>query len=194
MRLVAFSLCVGLTFGAGGASAQQVYGRPTAVVVSGPDVGTEAPDFLLPWAAAEGVGPVGEPFILRNLRGKTVVLVFYPRDFTATCTTEMRSFSEQYQHLFGDQVVVVGISADPLETHARFAATVGIPFRLLTDPDQKVSKKYGSADQEGYNRSAVYVVRPDGRVGYRELRFNALDPKAYADLRKAVQAAAGRAS
>jgi peroxiredoxin Q/BCP len=48
----------------------------------------------------------------------------------------MRTFTDQYDSLFGSDVVVVGISADSLSTHSRFAASLGIPFRLLSDPDQ----------------------------------------------------------
>ncbi|HXE58094.1 MAG TPA: peroxiredoxin [Gemmatimonadales bacterium] len=174
---------------AGQHAAPEQLGQPTAVVVSGPEVGTEAPDFLLSWAGRDGLGPIDRPFTLRAHRGKVVVLLFYPKDFTPTCTVEMASFGDRYDELFGPGVVVAGINADSLETHARFAARLNLPFPLLTDPGQRVSRLYGSADRDGYNRRTVYVIGPDGKVAYRDVRFNPLDPRAYDELRRAVQAA-----
>jgi peroxiredoxin Q/BCP len=163
-------------------------GRPAAIIVSGPREGDRAPDFSLPWASKDTAG-VDPWFSLSFQRGKIVVLAFYPKDFTSGCTAEMRTFTDQYEDLFGDDVVVVGISADSLQTHRRFAQSLGIPFRLLSDPDQAVSRKYGSADRNGYNRRTVYVVDRKGRVAYADLRFGSLDPKSYADLKAAVRAA-----
>jgi len=166
-------------------------GPPTAVMVSGPDVGRRAPTFRLPWASKEGVGPADQPYDLALDRGKTVVLAFYPRDFTNSSTAEMRTFAERYDSLFGSEVVVVGISTDPLETHSRFAASLDLPFRLLSDPTQEVARRYASNDRSGYLRRTVYVVGADGKVQYRNLRFNALDPKHYAELGAAVRRSRG---
>jgi thioredoxin-dependent peroxiredoxin len=162
----------------------------TAVLVGGPDVGRRAPDFSLPWAGKDGIGPIEAPYQLASDRGKTVVVAFYPRDFTSGCTAEMRTFAQQYDSLFGPDVVVVGISTDSLETHQRFASSLNLPFRLLSDPDQRISKQYASKDRGGYNRRTVYVIGPDGRVKFRNLQFNALDPQDYAELRKAIRAPA----
>jgi peroxiredoxin Q/BCP len=171
------------------ASAQapaQGKGAPTAVVVSGPDVGQSAPDFRLPWATRDSIGAVDSDFMLRNHRGKTVVLAFYPKDFTSGCTAEMQQFTDRYSEMFGGDVVLVGISVDSVESHQRFAQSIGMPFALLSDPDQMVAKRYGSAGNNGYNRRTVYVIGPDGRVTYRNMQFGALDPKAYDALKKAV--------
>jgi peroxiredoxin Q/BCP len=164
-------------------------GPPTAVLVSGPDVGRRAPSLRLPWANKDGVGPADQPYDLSLDRGKTVVLAFFPRDFTSGCTAEMRTFAEQYDSLFGPDVVVLGISTDSLATHARFAASLNLPFRLLSDPAQDVAKRYAANDKSGYLRRVVYVIGPDGKVSYRNMRFNALDPKHYADLGAAVRRA-----
>jgi peroxiredoxin Q/BCP len=164
-------------------------GPPTAVMVSGPDVGRRAPLFRLPWANKDGVGPADQPYDLSLDRGKTVVLAFFPRDFTSGCTAEMRTFAEQYDSLFGPDVVLVGISTDSLATHTRFAASLNLPFRLLSDPTQGVARRYAAGDRSGYLRRVVYVIGADGKVRYRNLRFNALDPKHYADLGAAVRRA-----
>lgn len=159
----------------------------TVVLLGGPDVGRRAPDFSLPWASKSGISPIEAPYQLASDRGKTVVVAFYPRDFTKGCTAQMRTFAEQYDSLFGPDVVLVGISTDSLETHQRFAASLNLPFRLLSDPDQRVSKQYASKDRGGYNRRTVYVIGPDGKVKFRNMRFNALDPSAYAELREAIK-------
>ena len=163
----------------------------TVVLMGGPDVGKRAPDFSLPWANREGVGPVESPYQLASDRGRTVVVAFYPRDFTKGCTAQLQTFAEQYDSLFGPDVTLVGISTDSVTTHSRFAASLNLPFRLLSDPEQRVSKQYASKDSGGYNRRTVYVIGPDGRVRYRNMKFNALDPKAYSELRAAVKTVRG---
>lgn len=184
---VALTLPALLMAGVSPLSAQDsTVGRPTAVLVDGPRVGDRAPDFSLPWATRDSIGQ--EPwFSLSGQRGRVVVLAFYPKDFTSGCTAEMKTFTAQYDDLFGEGVVLVGISADSLATHVRFAQSLGAPFRLLSDPDQKVARKFGSAGEGGYNRRTIYVIDAKGRVSYTDMRFGALDPKAYRDLKSAIQ-------
>jgi peroxiredoxin Q/BCP len=174
------------------ASAQKDTAQKVKVVLmGGPEVGKRAPDFSLPWANREGIGPIESPYQLASDRGKTVVVAFYPRDFTKGCTAQLQTFAEQYDSLFGPDVTLVGISTDSVTTHSRFAASLNLPFRLLSDPLQRVSKQYASKDSGGYNRRTVYVIGPDGRVKYRNMKFNALDPQAYSELRTAVRAVRG---
>src|SRR3954470_2563957 len=103
----------------------------------------------------------------------------------------MRPFGEQYDSLFGHDGVVVGVSTNSIEPHQGFAPSLKLPFRLLSDPDQRVAKEYASKDKGGYNRRTVYVIGPDGRVKFRNMRFNALDPRDYAELRQAIKAPGG---
>jgi thioredoxin-dependent peroxiredoxin len=172
-------------------SAQGGTGQPTAVLISGPEVGRMAPDFTLPWANKDGLGPADTPYQLWRDRGKTVVVAFYPRDFTSSGTTQMREFGERYDSLFGRDVVLVAISSDSLETHGRFASSLNLPFRLLSDPEQRVARKYGSDDSSGFPRRTVFVIGPDGKVKYRNLDFDAQDPKDYAALGRAIRSARG---
>jgi thioredoxin-dependent peroxiredoxin len=171
-------------------AAQAADGNPKAVLVGGPNEGTIAPEFSLPWATKESVGSES-PYELWRDRGKTVVLAFYPADFTKGCTAELQTFADQYDTLFGADVVVLGISADSLDSHKRFAASLDLPFRLLSDPDLKVARKYASNGDGGRAKRTVYVIGPDGRVKYRNMKFNALDPKDYSALGSAVEAARG---
>ncbi|MBA3658385.1 MAG: redoxin domain-containing protein [Gemmatimonadales bacterium] len=161
----------------------------TASLISGPDIGRRAPDFTLPWASKDGVGPIEMPYQLRRDQGKTVVIAFLPRAFTRSSVEQLQSFAQHYDSLFGPEVSVVGITTDPLETQGRFAARYGVPFRLLSDPAQRVARKYGSNDPRGLGRRTIYVVGPDGTVKYRNLRFNPADPSQFTKLRTAVRAA-----
>ena len=174
-----------------GLAAQAADANPKAVLVSGPREGTRAPEFSLPWASKETVGPPDSPYELWRDRGKTVVLAFYPADFTKGCTAEMQTFADQYDTLFGTDVVVLGISSDSLESHRRFAASLDLPFRLLSDPDLSVARKYASKGDAGRAKRTVFVIGPDGKVKYQNLKFNALDPKDYSALGSAVRSARG---
>lgn len=174
-----------------GVAAQAAGGNPTAVLVDIPREGTRAPEFSLRWATKDAIGTPDSPYELWRDRGKTVVLAFYPADFTKGCTAEFQTFADQYDTLFGADVVVLGISSDSLESHKRFAASLDLPFRLLSDPDLKVARKYGSHGAGGRAKRTVFVIGPDGKLKYQNLKFNALDPKDYSALGSAVQAARG---
>ncbi len=170
-------------------SAQETQGPPTGFLVSGPDAGEMAPEFTLPWATKDSVGPADAPFRLGHQRGKVVVLAFFPRDFTSGCTAEMRTFADQFPTMFGEDVVVAGISVDSLTTHVGFAQSLNLPFQLLSDPTQAVARKYGSNGSGDTMRRTVYVLDKDGRVVYRNLRFGALDPTSYDELKAAIREA-----
>ncbi|HEU4649078.1 MAG TPA: redoxin domain-containing protein [Gemmatimonadales bacterium] len=163
-----------------------------AYLVRGPDVGFTAPDFNLQWASKDttsldfgGYGPFKD-------RGRVIVLAFYPRDFTRTDSLQLSTFRDRYDQLFGPDVVVFGVSVDPVDKHQRFAAKLDLPFRLLSDPDQKVAAAYGSKDTGGINRRTVYVIGRDGKVAWRNLRFNASARASYDELGRAVRAALKR--
>jgi peroxiredoxin Q/BCP len=166
-------------------------GEPTVSFVSGPEVGDLAPEFTLPWATRDSVGPADAPFRLGHLRGKVVVLAFYPRDFTSGCTAEWRTFADQYDLMFGEGVEVVGLSVDSAATHVSFASSLKLPFKLLSDPTQAVARRYGANGSQGSMRRAVYVIDREGRVTYRDLRFGALDQRSYDDLKAAIREARG---
>jgi peroxiredoxin Q/BCP len=183
-----FSLLLGCLVALTSGAAAQDGAPASAFLASGPSQGDRAPDFSLPWSTKDGVGNE-QWFSLTAQRGKTVVLAFFPAAFTKGCTSEMQTFTERYDELFGPDVVVAAISYDSVETQARFASSLGVPFKLLSDPNLAVAKKYGSANSDGKARRTVYVIDKSGRVAYRDLRFNAVDPSSYSDLKQAVQAA-----
>lgn len=192
-RLTAGLTVLALALGGGSRLWAQADSRqpptPTARIVKGPETGQRAPDFTLPWASRDAIGPEDQPFRLTDNLGKVVVLAFYARDFTPGSIAELQGLAGVADSS-GPEVVVVAVSSDSLETHHRFATSIGIKFLLLSDPDQRVARRYGSDGSDGVDRPTVYVIKPDGKVSYRDLGLETQDKKEYESLRRAVAKAA----
>jgi peroxiredoxin Q/BCP len=122
-------------------------------------VGDVAPDFTLP-------DQTGQPVQLRQLLGrKAVVLYFYPKDASPGCTLEARAFQGSYDAFADAGAEVVGISADSVGSHRRFAAQEGLSFRLLSDRDGAVREMYGVEKTLGIVPGRVtFVIDPSGVV------------------------------
>ena len=106
------------------------------IIMTEIQVGEAAPDLTLP-------DQDGKPFTLSSLRGKVVVLYFYPKDFTSGCTKEACHFRDAYEDFTENGVEVIGVSADSQESHRRFRNTYLLPFSLLSDEKEEVKKLYG---------------------------------------------------
>jgi peroxiredoxin Q/BCP len=163
----------------------------TAPAALAPDVGQMAPDFTLPWADSAGVRPA--PVKLSDLRGKVVVIAFYPADRTTGCTAEMTKFRDEYTTLFGENVVVLPVSGDGLESHASWARDMKMPFALVSDVGLSVAELYGSKPapnpaRPGTPRASrnTFVVGKDGRIAWRKISFQALVEAAYTTLAEEV--------
>ncbi len=162
-----------------------------------PEVGAMAPDFSARFADAKGVNAT--PISLADLRGKVVVLAFYPLDRSKGCTIELQKFRDEYTKIFGPgagtDVVVLPVSVDSLETHASWIAEEKFPFALVSDQEQVVAKLYGSTmDGRPYDARTVFVIDGTGKITYRNLKFGALNEQAYSDLAAEVAKASGGAS
>jgi peroxiredoxin Q/BCP len=96
-----------------------------------------APAFTLP-------STTGKDLALSEMRGKKVVLYFYPKDDTPGCTKESCNFRDNMARLKGHGAAVLGVSRDTIASHAKFRAKYGLPFELLSDPDAQVGKAYGA--------------------------------------------------
>ena len=126
--------------------------------------GKKAPAFTLPDAS-------GEKVALKDFAGQHVILYFYPRDDTPGCTKEACGFRDDIRRFEKQDAVVLGVSPDGPESHAKFAKKYKLPFTLLCDPDKKVMTKYGAFGEkmmygkktQGVIRSTVWVG-PDGKV------------------------------
>jgi thioredoxin-dependent peroxiredoxin len=115
--------------------------------------GQPAPDFSLRDAA-------GNTVRLADLRGKKVVLYFYPKDDTPGCTKEACGFRDQYARFEDRGVVVLGVSPDDEASHTSFATKFGLPFRLLADPEGRVADAYGVwKEKNNYGRTYMGVER-----------------------------------
>jgi peroxiredoxin Q/BCP len=145
-----------------------------------PAIGTMAPDFTLDVAGKNGVEA---PITLSKLRGKVVVLAFYPADRTQGCTAEMTKFRDEYEKLFGKDVVVLPISRDGLESHASWAKDMNMPFVLGADTSGTVARAYGSqvAPGRGFLRN-VYIIGKDGMIAHSIIRLNALSEDQYTEI------------
>jgi peroxiredoxin Q/BCP len=158
--------------------------------VSAPEIGQMAPDFSLAWA--DGSGARSAPVSISGNKGKVVVLAFYPKDRTTGCTAELTKFRDEYDKLFGKDVVVLPISVDDVASHTAWAKEMNFPFALVADPELKAAEMYGSrmAGRPMSGRT-VFVIGKDGTIAWRDLRFNALNEGAYDALAAAVAKARG---
>ena len=123
--------------------------------------GDMAPDFTLP-------STIGEKVTLSDYRGKkNVLLLFYPLDFSPTCSRETRAAGEILPDQQSRDVEVLGISVDSLWSHKAFAPQNGITYPLLADfhPKGEVSRKYGVyLDDKGFSARTAFIVGKDGKI------------------------------
>lgn len=120
-------------------------------------IGDKAPTFEL-------LDQDGTPWKMEDHLGKKVIVVyFYPKDDTPGCLKEACAFRDRYEQFIQMGAEVVGISSDDQRSHAEFAAKYKLPFRLLSDPDQKVRKAYGALDLFLPGR-VTYVIDKQGVV------------------------------
>jgi peroxiredoxin Q/BCP len=141
-------------------------------------VGEIAPDFELD-------GTDGR-FKLSDHRGQTVLLLFYPGDFTPVCTKQMCSYSDSWEAFAKLDATVVGISAQSVERHHQFQSMHGIPMPLLADVERAVAKAYGVSQPILGTRRAVFIVDADGRIAYRHVHLLGIDFQTVDELREAL--------
>lgn len=129
-----------------------------------PKIGDKAPQFTLESTDGKTVN-------LTDFKGKDVVLYFYPKDDTPGCTAEACSFRDASSELEKDGITVLGVSADSLESHAKFREKHSLNFPLLSDPTADVAKMYGAWKEKNlYGRRSwgvgrvTYWIGGDGRV------------------------------
>jgi len=126
--------------------------------------GAKAPDFTLP-------SHDGTKLKLSSLRGRPVVLYFYPKDDTPGCTTEACGFRDARAKLARHEAVVLGVSPDTPESHQAFRRKYKLPFTLLADVDHKVAGKYGAwREKNMYGKKSMgiarstFIIAADGTV------------------------------
>ena len=136
-------------------------------------VGQPAPDFEIP--STKNIEKLNEPVKLSDYRGKWVVLLFYPLDFTFVCPTELTMFSDRYDDFEGIGAEVIGISTDSAFSHRAWLQTPrdkggveGLRFPLGADITKKMSKDYGVLiDDKGIALRGLFVIDPEGVLRYK---------------------------
>ena len=136
--------------------------------MSKPAVQSQAPDFTA--AVAGGTYPSGETVTLSQLRGKPVVLYFYPKDDTPGCTKQACALRDEWAAL-SEKALVFGISTDPVKSHEKFIKKYDLPFPLIADDDQKIVNAYGVwVEKSMYGKTymgterSTFVIDEAGRI------------------------------
>lgn len=142
-----------------------------------PQPGENAPEFTLPSDA-------GGATALRDLRGRKVVLYFYPKDDTSGCTTQACEFRDAWADVQAAGAVVLGVSPDGIGSHGKFRAKYDLPFPLLADEDHAVADAYGVwGEKSMYGRTyqgvlrTTFVIDEQGRISHV---FEKVKPKGHA--------------
>jgi len=178
-----------VTFAASVAGAQASSAAGTVAPAAFPAIGDAAPDFS--GTATDSTGKA-IPVSLSSLRGKVVVLAFYPADRSSGCTAELNKFRDEYRTLFGDDVVVLPASIDSLGSHSSWAKEAHFPFAMIADTKSELATKYGSqGGARPYFKRTVFVIGKDGKVAYADTRFNALAQDGYDKLATEIKKARG---
>jgi peroxiredoxin len=150
-------------------------------------VGDPAPDFKLPYATIDSVA--SDSLVLSSLVGKrNVVLAFYPADWSGGCTKEVCTLRDNFSSLGAVNADVVGISGDYVFSHYEWAKFHKLPFRLASDHNHAVAKRYGSFNETyGFNRRTVFVVDKQGKLAYIDLKYSPRDEVSFNNLQTALK-------
>jgi len=119
--------------------------------------GDLAPDFTLTSESGESVS-------LSSLKGKPVVLYFYPKDFTPGCTKEACAFRDTFAEFQAAGVEVLGVSVDDVESHQKFKSEHNLNFTLLADTEKKVSTAYGVMSAMGFSNRITFLIDREGKI------------------------------
>ncbi|MEZ4225674.1 MAG: peroxiredoxin [Polyangiaceae bacterium] len=163
--------------GAAAAQAPAAAASPTSLLT----VGAAAP-------ALEVKAHNGEVVDLTKLRGKPVVVYFYPKDDTPGCTVEAQGIRDDWSEFTKLNAVVIGVSTDDNESHKAFAEKHELPFLLLPDKDGAIAKAFGVSLTLGYAKRVSFVIDKAGKISKV---FPNVTPKGHAKELAAAIAAAG---
>lgn len=166
--------------GSGAAPGQPAPGPRQGLV----PVGAQAPDFSV--RAHDG-----QEVSLSKLRGRAVILYFYPKDGTPGCTVEAEQFTASHADLEAAGAVVLGVSSDDADSHVEFAEEHGLPFLLLPDEDHVLARAYGVKTTFGMTQRVTFLI---DRMGVVARVYEDVTPKKHAaeilaDLRRMNAAA-----
>ena len=139
------------------------------------EAGTMAPEFTLP-------DQNGTIHMLKEYRGKKVILYFYPKDNTAGCTKQACGFAERYPQFLEKGAVVLGVSKDSVKSHKNFETKYELPFTLLSDPERQVIEAYDVwKEKKNYGKVSMGVVRTTYLIDENGIIVKAMDKVKAAD-------------
>lgn len=133
--------------------------------------GTKAPEFRLNCTPDQELA-------LSELKGKNVVLVFYPADWSPVCSDEMSLFNASMPLFEKHNAIAIGISVDSKWCHMAFAQERSLKFPLLADfePKGEISKKYEVYDEKGHSKRAIYLIDTEGIIRWSYLSPDGINP------------------
>jgi thioredoxin-dependent peroxiredoxin len=154
-------------------------------------IGDKAPSFST--TAVGGSYGNGTPLSLTDLKGKAVVLYFYPKDDTPGCTTQACGIRDSWKEIESTGAVLFGVSIDPVKAHEKFITKFDLPFPLLSDTEKEIVNAYGVwVEKSMYGKKymgterTTFVIDPQGKIA---AIFPKVKPGEHADLvLKALQA------
>lgn len=118
-----------------------------------PQEGNKAPDFNLPASNGENIA-------LKDLKGKNVVVYFYPKDDTSGCTVEACGLRDSFKEIEKLNAIILGVSPDSVKSHGKFISKFQLPFTLLADEDKKMCQDYGVwVEKSMYGKKYMGVAR-----------------------------------
>jgi peroxiredoxin Q/BCP len=173
MRALPLVLLLGI---AGGCKSEP----PASAPATPPDVGAAAPEFSL-------VGSDGKTHKLSELRGRNVVLAWFPKAFTGGCTKECKSLSEGGQAIRAYDVAYFAVSTDTPEDNKKFAESLGADFPILADPGGEAARAFGVIGKDGVHAKRwTFYIGPDGTV--RDIDREVKPDSAAPDIVKRLEA------
>ena len=149
-------------------------------------VGEKAPGFSLPYATRDSIARA--PLSLSSLEGqRSVVVAFYPADWSGGCTKEVCTLRDNFADLGALNAEIVAISGDYVFSHHEWAKHHDLPFRLASDHDHAVAKKYGVYNAAtGHDNRTVFVVGKDGKIAYDDYHYSVADSVSFDKLKTAL--------
>jgi thioredoxin-dependent peroxiredoxin len=159
-KFAKFALAAAVVF-----SSAAVTAYAAGLFVDQPTVGQAAPTFSLP-------SQDGTPVSLDSMKGKWVVLYFYPKDMSRGCTVEAHKFQDDLPKYDAANAVILGVSVDTVDSHKQFCTKDSLTFHLLADPDHKMVESYGSFGLKLPQRDDIipvaqrntFLIDPKGKI------------------------------
>lgn len=149
-------------------------------------IGDRFIDFALPYATQDTI--IHQGINLSELTGKNpIVLAFYPANWSSGCTKQLCAFRDNFAMLEKLDAEILAISGDYVWSHHNWAKEQNYQFKLLSDHDHSVAKKYESYNPErGYNKRTVFVIDKEGKIAYIDWKYGVADDVSFNNLKNAL--------